>query len=570
MAAAPALLPPDLLDRTILRHWHRGTRRDLTGREVWGQAARLGAWLDGATPPGAFVLLVGHTSPEAMAAFLGIAASGRVGAWFPPQAAIQDARHYDAQQREAFAAIAPDAVVATDAAVAEGVRRLAPGLSVLVIPQGPPGEAAGALDAFRARLHADAPLFVQHSSGTTGIKKAVAITGRMLRGQFEAYWPVVRAEIGAERLRIATWLPLYHDMGLVASFLLPMLGGDCVSVVDPFEWIADPGAFLRMIEADGCDVAWMPNFAFRHFVRLRRGLKPHRLETVRLWVDCSEPCRWADARDFEAEFAEWGVRPRSVVGCYAMAETVFAVSQCSAAERRALVVPRSVVEGASVRGALVMEDGPAALRATPSPLPFPPSGGEGEGRRAVLSSGRVLPGLDVATYHGGRRLPEGTYGEIGIAGGFTFDGYRNRTATASGIEGGVFRTGDLGVILDGHLYVSGRLKEIVIVNGKNIFAGDVEAALGALPGLRRGRVVAFGLESAQTGSEELVIVAERDETASAPAGELRAAVTRLVSEAFLVRPRDVRIVEERWLVKSTSGKISRDENRRRYLERFRG
>jgi len=553
-----AILPPDLLDRTVLRHWRKGTRHEMAGRAFWGHVTRLSDWLETRTKPGDFVLVIGHTAPEMMAMFLATAASGRLGAYFPPSSPIQDERHYYGQQRHALAAINPAALCAMDHHVAETVRRIDPGFAhrVLDVPQGEPGDLR-ALDAFRARLDSDEPLFVQHSSGTTGIKKAVAISGRMLTGQFHAYWPMIRAEAGAERLSIATWLPLYHDMGLIASFLLPVLGGDTVSTLDPFEWIADPGAFFRMVEADGSDVTWMPNFAFRHFVRLKRTLKPAKLDGVKLWVDCSEPCRWPDARGFESSFADWGVRPRSVVGCYAMAETVFAVSQCLPGERRALSVPPAVPPGTRISetGALLLTDD--------APGDPPPD------HKGVLSSGRVLPGLDVATYHEGKRLPDGTYGEIGISGQFLFPGYRGRSAGDSNLEGGLFRTGDLGVILDGHVFVFGRLKEIIIVNGKNIFAGDVEAALGLIHGVKKGRAVVFGVDSDLTGSEELIVVAEQDAASGVAAAELRSAVSRAVSESFLVKPRDVRIVAERWLVKSTSGKISRDENRKRYLEQFR-
>ncbi|MDO9501939.1 AMP-binding protein [Falsiroseomonas sp.] len=549
-APLPAdLLDPALLDRVVLRHWRQGQCEALTGRDFWQRVTARAAWVDAHTPPGGLVLVIGATGAEAMALFLGIAAAGRLGAFFPPASPLQDQRHFFDQQRAALAAIAPDAICVLEAATAETVRRIDPDLAraVRLAPATATGDSVAALDALRARLASDAPLFVQHSSGTTGIKKAVAISGRMLAGQFAAYWPGLRAELGVGRLSVASWLPLYHDMGLIAGFLLPMLGGDSVSLLDPFEWIGAPGRFLEMIEADGCDIAWMPNFAFRHFTRLHRALKPARLGSMKLWIDCSEPCRLLDAKGFEAAFAGWGVRPGSVVGCYAMAETVFAVSQGSPAERIGLAVPPDVTPGQMVPEGWLGDEAPP-------------------GRKLVLSSGRVLPGVTLAVFDGERVLPEGNYGEIGLRAPFLFGGYRGGAGPS---PDGWFRTGDLGVVLRGQVFVFGRLKEIIIVNGKNLFAGDVEAALAGIPGLRPGRAVAFGVESAQTGSEELVVVAEQDETAGTPAAESRAAISRMLTETFLVKPRDVRIVADRWLVKSTSGKISRDANRRRYLEQFR-
>jgi acyl-CoA synthetase (AMP-forming)/AMP-acid ligase II len=544
------LLPPALLDRVALRHWRQGVRQDLTGRDLWRRATELSGWIASRTPPGALVLVVGASGPEVMALFLGIMAAGRVASCFPPASPRQDPAHFYAQQRAALRAIDPVAICVPDAATAEAVRRIDPALAarVLAVPRAEQGGDVAALAALRARLDSDAPVFVQHSSGTTGAKKAVPVSGRMLAAQFAAYWPGLRAGLGVPVLSVATWLPLYHDMGLLAGFLLPVLGGDRVSILDPFEWVGAPGRFLGMIEADGCDICWMPNFAFRHFTRLRRGLKPVRLDSMRLWVDCSEPCRVADAQGFEAAFADCGVRPGAVVGCYAMAESVFAVSQGRAGQRLGLALPPGTAIGAPLAGARLA------------------AAGEG----LVLSSGWPLPGVEVAVFDGDHALPPGHYGEIGLRADFLFPGYRGRTARDSGLgPDGFFRTGDLGTVLEGQVFVLGRLKEIVIVNGRNIFVHDVEAALAAVPGLRAGRIVAFGLDSDQTGSEELIVVAEHDPEAGVPAAECRAAVSRHLADTLLVTPRDVRIVAGRWLVKAGSGKISRDENRRRYLAQFR-
>jgi len=181
-----------------------------------------------------------------------------------------------------------------------------------------------------------------------------------------------------------------------------------------------------------------------------------------------------------------------------------------------------------------------------------------------------LPGLQVRVRADGSDVPEGTYGEITIRGDFLFDGYRGMSRPDSAIGAdGAFATGDLGTIIDGHLFIFGRLKEIIIVNGKNLFAGDVEDILNSVHGVKKGRVVAFGLDSDQTGSEELVVVAEHDPNAGVAAAETRASVNRAIAETLNVKPRDVRIVDERWLVKSTSGKITREDNRRKYLDHFR-
>jgi len=544
------LLPNDLLDRVVLRHWHQGQCEALTGRDFWQRVTARAAWVEAHTPPGGLVLVIGVTGAEAMALFLGIAAAGRLGTFFPQASPLQDQAHFYEQQRAALHAIAPDAICVLDPTTAETVRRIDPALAraVRLAPATATGTSLAGLEALRARLAGDGPIFVQHSSGTTGIKKAVEITGRMLEGQFAALWPGLRAQAGVARLSVASWLPLYHDMGMIAGFLLPILGGDTLSIMDPFEWIGAPGRFLEMIEADGCDVTWMPNFAFRHFTRLRPALKPARLDSMRLWIDCSEPCRLADAQGFEAAFAAWGVRPGSVVGSYGMAEAVFVVSQGVLAERLGLAVPPELPPGAMVPEAWLAGDAPP-------------------GHRLVLSSGRLLPGVTLALFDGDRALPEGSYGEIALDLPYLFGGYRGQPGDPR--QDGFFRTGDLGVLLRGQLFVFGRRKEMIIVNGKNLFGGDVEALIGTIHGLRPGRAVAFGVDSDQTGSEELVVVAEHDEASGIPAAQCRSAISRLVFDSFLVKPRDVRIVAHRWLLKSTSGKISRDANRRRYLEQFR-
>ena len=567
-----AMLPDATLDRITWRFWHDGKRQDSTGAAFWRLVAHHLAAVEKLPAHGGMTLVLGHTAPDQIALFVALIAAGRLAALFPPNTPLQDEAAYFNQQRASFGKIDPALIFIFEPHLAETIQRIDPvfGARTVLVPQAAsvvlaqdvvsagPEAAAGhaAREKFRARLASPDPIFVQHSSGTTGIKKAVAITGQAMAAQFQAYWPGLRAACGTDRLAIASWLPLYHDMGLITSLLLPLIGGDAVSIVDPFEWIAKPGLLFDMIEQDGCNAAWLPNFAFRHLVRLGPGMPKRDLSGMRVWVDCSEPCRLADAAGFERFFAPWGVRAGSVLGCYAMAETVFAATQCQPGESRALAVPRAVEPGADLRAA----GGRVVTREDEA----------GGVEKLVLSSGRAVPGMEVAVLADGAAQQEWGYGELALRGACVFGGYRGQSAAASGMTAdGYFRTGDLGTVIDGHVYVFGRLKEIVIVNGKNLFAGDIEESLGAVEGIRKGRAVAFGMESPQTGSEELIVVAELEPGSDVPTAEIRKAISRLVTDLFMVTPRDVRVVEERWLVKSTSGKLSRAENRQKYIERFR-
>ncbi len=544
-------------EQHVFRHWHGGERQDVSAPGFWGLVA---AQMRQIRPvdEGRISIALGATSLDLMSLFVALIASGRLAAIFPPSNSIQDQQAYLTQQRESLRRIDPGAIYLFDKTTHTTLAEIDPALGrrEVLLPTGIeplPHEAEAARARFMARLADPGPIFIQHSSGTTGIKKAVAITGRRLAAQYAAYWPEIRA-ISGGRARIASWLPLYHDMGLLTSLLLPAIGGDCVSILDPFEWIGRPGLLFDVIEQDRCEIAWMPNFGFRHLARLSQNLERRDLTSMRAWVNCSEPCRLADVLGFEGAFAEWGVAANSVVGCYAMAETVFAATQCRPGERRALAVSASLASGADV-----MQAGATLVSDTSS-----------EADKHVLSSGKPVPGLDLAVLVDGRPAGEGIYGELAVKGPFVFEGYAAMSPAEGGITAdGYFRTGDLGTVLDGHVFVFGRLKEVLIVNGKNLFAGDVETAVNGIPGVKPGRVVALGLESAQTGSEELVIIAEHDAASGREAPAVRADISRTVSQLFLVVPRDVRVVDERWLVKSTSGKISRSDNLARYVQAFR-
>ncbi|MBL6457818.1 AMP-binding protein [Belnapia sp. T6] len=469
--------------------------------------------------PGGLVFLMLRHGQDLCAGFLGGMLAGAMPSFLPPPTPKQDPALYWRQHRTLLAQTAPAAILAEEALHAP--------IAAMLGEATPPLLRCAEADALPAVLpaslpDADAIALLQHSSGTTGLKKGVALSYRAIALQLDAY---------AERLglrappAIASWLPLYHDMGLITGLLLPLWLGGRIAAMDPFAWVGRPALLFEGVTRIGASHVWLPNFAFHLLARTVRRVEGLDLSSVEAWTNCSEPCRPDAFAAFLARFAHAGVREESLRTCYAMAETVFAVAQAA--------------PGAPVRR-LTLPDG-----------------------RTLLSNGPPLAGCEVEARGEAGPLPPGEIGELCIRAPFLFTGYnRNPEATAAALAEGWYRTGDLGLVEDGEVFVTGRIKDLIIVAGKNIHAHDVEAALQDLPGLKPGRAVAFGQDDPDLGTERLVVVAEREE--GADAASLVAAINGAVLDALGIACGAVQVVEPGWLVKTTSGKISRESNAARY------
>jgi acyl-CoA synthetase (AMP-forming)/AMP-acid ligase II len=270
------------------------------------------------------------------------------------------------------------------------------------------------------------------------------------------------------------------------------------------------------------------------------------LKRVRAFINCSEPCKPKTFDRFADVFRASGVSAAQLHCCYAMAETVFAVSQTApgAPGPRVRVEVRSIERGCLPRAVAAGADG-----------------------LDLIATGAPLAGVAVSTHdEAGARLPEGAVGEIGISAPFLFAGYnRDPARTAERMRDGVYFTRDIGFVRDGQLYVLGRVDDLIIVNGRNLYAHEIEASLSAIAGLKPGRGVAVPLFDERVGSEVLVLICERDKASSRPDSDLKREIGDVVNSTFAVAPRRIEIVGEGWLVKTTSGKISRKENLARLL-----
>ena len=386
---------------------------------------------------------------------------------------------------------------------------------------------------------------LQHSSGTTGLQKGVALSHEAVLNQIECYARVIGMTAADT---VVSWLPLYHDMGLIAGFLMPILRRAPLVLMSPFEWVRAPWKLLRAVSDHHGTLSWLPNFAYNFCAtKIRdRELEGIDLSSWRAVINCSEPMRLSSHEAFLRRFNPCGLRPESLATCYAMAENVFAVSQggIEAPVSVDRVDTRSLIVDRIARPA--QEDGDA--------LP-------------MLSAGRPIPNSRVRILDDQRRdLPERHVGEIAIHSDCMLTGYFNRDdLTAKAFHQGWYLTGDLGYLAGGEVYITGRKKDMIIVGGKNIYPQDLEELAGQASGVHPGRVVAFGVFNDQMGTEDVVVVAE---AGLADEGERRRIADDIrgrINRGSDVVLRYVKIVEPRWLLKTSSGKIARAANREKYL-----
>jgi fatty-acyl-CoA synthase len=401
------------------------------------------------------------------------------------------------------------------------------------------------------RFETDAPeeaLFLQFSGGTTGDQKCVVVTAQMLVNQLEGLSKSLQF---SHDDCVASWLPLYHDMGLIACFWLPLWNEAASIQVSATEWLLDPGMLFHFVSKYQATFCWLPNFAFDYLAAQKQKIdRTLDLSHVRAWINCSEPVRHHSFQIFTEAFSALGVRPHQCHASYAMAENVFAVTQTPLG-RTPATFSRLSVEGAS------LDESQSSFRLLDD---------------HYVSSGRSLDDLAFRIRRdNGQLCCDAVAGAIEIRGHSLFcgywgeDGFQSQSLTADGW----YATGDYGFTHGNDLYVIGRIKDIIITAGVNVFPEDIEALVHTVKGIYPGRVVAFGVDDAARGTESIAVVAEmRGEFNSSSAAPLERQIRRLISSVLGIALRYVRVTPERWIVKSTSGKISRRETRLRFLREF--
>lgn len=385
-------------------------------------------------------------------------------------------------------------------------------------------------------------LFLQFSGGTTGAQKAVVVTSNMLAAQLDR---LRDALCFTSEDSVVSWLPMYHDMGLIACLWMPLWHGAPSLHIGANDWVMRPELLFRYISRFQSTCCWLPNFSFSYLAQRREQMAgDYNLGSLRAWINCSEPVRYASMQRFAAAFADFGVTVESLQTCYAMAETVFAITQSELGAEPERVKRSSLHRGSDAYRELafdLLDD-------------------------VYVSSGIPLRDTELKIVgDDGAALPDLVPGEILVKTPALFHGYWGSEGFRThSLRDGWHATGDFGFLHEGSLYIIGRYKDIVIVGGQNIFPEDVEAVANTVPRVYPGRAVAFGVEDPELRTQSLAVVAETADFDEEQATQIAAAIRNLVLATIGVAPRYVAVVPRNWVVKSTAGKISRKETRERF------
>lgn len=399
------------------------------------------------------------------------------------------------------------------------------------------------IEKFQDTINESDPMLLQHSSGTTGLQKPVVLSHRAILNHVKYYGKSIMLS-GTDK--IASWLPLYHDMGLIAAFHIPLAYGITSVQISPFEWVVAPVLLLEAITKEKATLCYLPNFAYNI---LAEKIDPDELtdislKTIRLIVNCSEPVRDESHKKFTAFFKEYGLDEKSLSACYAMAETTYAITQTEPDTKITVIqVDRQELANGTVK----------------------PVTGQAISKTCV-SSGRLIEQCEIKIVDDNRNeINENLVGEIAVKSVSMFDGYRNYPEkTAEVVHDGWYFTGDYGFKYNNEFFIIGRKKDIIIVAGKNLYPEDIEDTVNQVTEVIPGRIIAFGEEDASAGTELVSVVAETKLEDDKAKNKLRVDILK-AGMSIDVNIHKVYLVPPRWLIKSSAGKPSRKANKERLI-----
>ncbi|MDR3721959.1 MAG: AMP-binding protein [Candidatus Acidoferrales bacterium] len=387
--------------------------------------------------------------------------------------------------------------------------------------------------------------FLQYTSGSTGDPKGVTLTHANLLANIRSI--AAGVELKPEDVAVS-WLPLYHDMGLIGAWFVPLFSGNPLVVMSPLAFLSRPERWLWAIHRHRGTISPAPNFAYELCVRkiADKELEGLDLSSWRAAFNGAEPVHADTLERFAARFAKYGFRREALLPVYGLAEATLGVSAAKSGGYKVDRIERAAFESEG-RAIPAAPDDAAALEFVSAGEPFP------DVEVRIVGN----DGYDAGDRCEGRlwfRSPAATSGY-----------YRNPTATLELMrEPGWLDSGDLAYRAGGELYITGRAKDLIIKAGRNLYPHEIEDVAGRVAGVRTGCVVAFGAPDARNGTERLVVAAEVRNPAEAR--RISAEITRAVDEAMGMPPDLIELVPPHSIPKTSSGKLRRNETRRLFLE----
>ncbi len=390
--------------------------------------------------------------------------------------------------------------------------------------------------------------YLQFSSGSTGSPKGVVITHRNVVANSTQIKN--HMQIDAERDVNICWLPVHHDMGLMAGVLVALHGGLDSYLMNPFDFAVNPNRWLKMVSDLRGSIITGPNSAFHMAAKKAKPKQIAELDlrSVRIAMVAAEPINAATLETFYQTFKSTGFKREAYLPAYGLAENTLAVTMYSIHDP--IVIDRIDVD-AFLR----------QRRAEPS---------DAETAIQLVACGEVLPGIELRIVDDkGQPLPERHIGEIQIKCAATSSGYYRRDdLNADLFADGMLKTGDLGYLAAGQLYVAGRMKDVIIINGKNINAEEIENYTARLKSVRAGRMAAIGVRNAETGSEQIHLLVETQPQRKYLDPRVRAALKQQIadhtSHFIALRPEQISLLAPGSIRKTTSGKVRRAEMKALY------
>jgi len=395
----------------------------------------------------------------------------------------------------------------------------------------------------------DEVFFIQYTSGSTGNPKGVTLTHANVLANVKGIGWAVKARPDDV---VVSWLPLYHDMGLIGSWLFSLYHGYPITVMSPLDFLQRPERWLWALSDSGGTLCPAPNFSYELCVRKieHASIEGVDLSRWRIAINAGEPVIPATLRAFSKRFEDYGFNPTAWVPCYGLAESSVA-----------LTFPP--IEREPVFDRIRREEYETDARAVPAAEDYP------DRTLEFVANGFALPEHEIRVVDdAGKPVGERERGRILFRGPSRTDGYfRNPEATKAAIDAaGWMDSGDLGYLSGGEIFVTGRLKDCIIKSGHNIIPQDVENAAGEVEGVRKGCIAAFGSNDEKTGTEQLVVVVETRVGDENERRRIRQEVTANVSRKVGVPPDLVVLAPPGAVPKTSSGKIRRNETRILWLD----